>query len=289
MKKHNVLWMLLVLLSFAACKKDKERPSYYKGEMTVLTDDSFKSVTEALAEGYSISYPESRIKVETKKEDLAFLNLLDNKARLIVMSRQLSDAEIAEYKERTQLDFTPARFAADAVLFVVPAQSERTSISMDEIKAGLMSDEKPFVFDGTNSSNLNFVAQQVGKKPSELKFSTLNGNVNVIHELAKYPGKIGVVSLNTFSRPYDPEAEKLRKMVKILPVSVKGTLHQANQESLANMTYPFTRVLYFLVNENGFNLASGFVRFSCTMIGQKIVEKEGLQPYNLYKREVQMR
>lgn len=289
MKKHNVLWMLLVLLSFAACKKDKERPSYYKGEMTVLTDDSFKSVTEALAEGYSISYPESRIKVETKKEDLAFLDLLDNKARLIVMSRQLSDAEIAEYKERTQLDFTPARFAADAVLFVVPAQSERTSISMDEIKAGLMSDEKPFVFDGTNSSNLNFVAQQVGKKPSELKFSTLNGNVNVIHELAKYPGKIGVVSLNTFSRPYDPEAEKLRKMVKILPVSVKGTLHQANQESLANMTYPFTRVLYFLVNENGFNLASGFVRFSCTMIGQKIVEKEGLQPYNLYKREVQMR
>lgn len=287
--KNRVLLFLTVLLCFTACKKDKERPSYYKGEMTVFTDESFKSVTEALAEGYSISYPESEIKVVTKKEDLAFLDLLDNKARLIVMSRDLSEAEKAEYKKRTQLDFTPARFAADAVLFVVPAESEKTSVSMDEIKSGLMSSDKPFIFDGTNSSNLNFVAQEIGKKPSELKFSTINGNTNVINDLAKYPGKIGVISLNTLSRPYDPEAEKLRKMVKILPVSVNGSLYEANPESLEKMSYPFTRVLYFLVNENGFNLANGFIRFSCTQIGQKIVEKEGLQPYNLYRREVQMR
>ena len=287
--KNRVLLFLTLLLCFTACKKDKEGPSYYKGEMTVLTDESFKSVTEALAEGYSISYPESEIKVVTKKEDLAFLDLLDNKARLIVMSRDLSEAEKTEYKKRTQLDFTPARFAADAVLFVVPAESEKTSVSMDEIKSGLMSSDKPFIFDGTNSSNLNFVAQEIGKKPSELKFSTINGNTNVINDLAKYPGKIGVISLNTLSRPYDPEAEKLRKIVKILPVSVNGSLYEANPESLEKMSYPFTRVLYFLVNENGFNLANGFIRFSCTQIGQKIVEKEGLQPYNLYRREVQMR
>jgi phosphate transport system substrate-binding protein len=58
---------------------------------------------------------------------------------------------------------------------------------------------------------------------------------------------------------------------------------------MRKMKYPFTRVLYFLTNEGNFNIANGFIRFSCTHLGQKIVQKEGLQPYNIYKREVQMR
>lgn len=78
-------------------------------------------------------------------------------------------------------------------------------------------------------------------------------------------------------------------MVKVLPVVDKGKSYNADSEGLRTMKYPFTRVLYFLNNESGFNIANGFIRFSCTHLGQKIVQKEGLQPYNLYKREVQMR
>jgi len=74
----------------------------------------------------------------------------------------------------------------------------------------------------------------------------------------------------------------------MLPITVKGKSISISQPSLRSLEYPFTRIDYFLNNEGGFNIASGFIRFSCTQIGQKIVEKEGLQPYNLYKREVQM-
>jgi phosphate transport system substrate-binding protein len=52
----------------SGCKKRRKSPSYNKGEITILTDESFKSVTEALAEGYMINYPETKIKVETKKK-----------------------------------------------------------------------------------------------------------------------------------------------------------------------------------------------------------------------------
>ena len=55
------------------------------------------------------------------------------------------------------------------------------------------------------------------------------------------------------------------------------------------MKYPFTRILYFLTNEGNFGLGNGFIRFSCTQVGQIVVSKEGLQPYNIFKREVQMR
>ncbi len=285
--KIAVVFILSIMLM--GCKKEEKSPSYNKGDLTIFTDESFQSVTEALADGYMINYPETRIKVATKKEDLGFLDLLNGKAKVVVMSRNLTPEEIKTYNERTDLKFLPAKFAADAVVFVVPKDSPKESISMDEINAGLVSDKKEFIFDGTNSSNLNFVAEKLKKQPKDLKFSIIPGNQKIIEELGKYPDKIGVIGLNTFSRPYDKTSEKLREMVKVLPVVDKGKSYTADFEGLRTMEYPFTRVLYFLINEGNFNIANGFIRFSCTHLGQKIVQKEGLQPYNLYKREVQMR
>lgn len=289
--KNSVFVMLLFLLStIVGCSKKEEKSLSYKdGEMTILTDESFKSVTEALAEGYMISYPESKIKVVTKKEDLGFLDLLSNKAKIAVMSKDLSPEEKKAYEEQVDLKFIPAKFAADAVVFVVPKNSEKTSITMEEIVQGMQSEEKNFIFDGANSSNLNFVAQKLKKLPKDLKYSIIPGSANVIEELSKYPNKIGVVGLNTISRPYDKNAEKLRELIKVLPVVSNGKTYSADFEGMREMKYPFTRVLYFLTNEGNFNIANGFIRYSCTHLGQKIVQKEGLQPYNIYPREVQMR
>ena len=289
--KNNFKVIILFVLSIIAvsCKKEDKSPSYYKGDLTILTDESFKSVTEALADGYMINYPEAHLKVVTRKEDLGFLDLLKGKARVAVMSRDLSPEELKAFKEQVGSKFLPARFAADAVVFIVPKNSTRSSISMDEIQNGLLSDKKEFIFDGTNSSNLNYVAQKLKKQPKDLQFSVIPGSENIIEQLNKYPDKIGVIGLNTFSRPYDKTSEKLRDMVKILPVENKGKLYTPDSAGLREMKYPFTRVLYFLTNEGNFNIANGFFRYSCTQLGQMIVQKEGLQPYNIYKREVQMR
>lgn len=289
MSKFKVFILLLLAFVVSCSKKEDKSPSYHKGDMTILTDESFKSVTEALADGYMINYPETKIKVVTKKEDLGFLDLLNDKARIVVMSKELSAEEVKAYEKQADLKFLPAKFAADAVVFLVPKNSPKTSITIEEISEGMQSDEKNFIFDGANSSNLNFVAQKLKKLPKDLKYSIIPGNKNVIEELNKYPDKIGVVGLNTISRPYDKNAEKLRELIKILPVEFKGKLFSPDFEGLREMKYPFTRVLYFLTNEGNFNIASGFIRYSCTQLGQIIVQKEGLQPYNIYRREVQMR
>ena len=284
----NSIFLVIFLLLINCEKKAEPAESYYKGSLTVLADDSFQSVMEALAEGYMINYPDSDIKVENKKEDIALLDLLQKKAKIIVMSRDLSESERKEYERVIDLPYEPAKFAADAVLFVVPKESTINSISYDDIQKELLSDDKKFVFDGTNSSNLNFVAQTFKKKPSELKFSVIDGNANVVEQLSKYPNKIGVISLNTFSRPYSKEAEALRAKVKVLSIQKNGKMYTADAPNLRTMSYPFTRVLYFLKSDGAFTMANGFIRYSCTQLGQIIVEKEGLQKYNLYERQVQM-
>ncbi|WP_345207696.1 substrate-binding domain-containing protein [Chryseobacterium ginsengisoli] len=291
--KNSIKVLILFIFSIVivSCKKEDKSSDvdYKKGDLTILTDESFEGVVDALADGYMINYPDAHIKVVTKKEDLGFIDLLNDKATTVVMSKELSQEEIKTYEERADIKFLPAKFAADAVIFIVPKDSPKESISMEEISQGMQSEDKQFVFNGANSSNLNFVAQKLKKQPKDLKFSVIPGNKNIIEELNKYPDKIGVIGLNTFSRPYDKESEQLRNMVKILPVESKGVLYNTDYDNLRNMEYPFTRVLYFLTREGNFNIANGFIRYSCTQLGQMIVQKEGLQPYNLYKREVQMR
>ncbi|MFC4165307.1 PstS family phosphate ABC transporter substrate-binding protein [Epilithonimonas zeae] len=290
MKK--IFFLLVATFAIAvSCSKEKpkEIDTPNKGEITIETDESFKSVIEALTERYMALNPETKINVIIKKEDLGLLDLLDRKARVVVMSRELSVKEKEAYDKKIDLPWLPGKFAADAVLFVVPKDSPLESISMDEISNELSSDKKRLIFDGTNSSNLNFIAQKFQKNPADLKFSIINGNENVAEQLKNYPDKIGVISYNTISRPFGEEATKLRNELKVLNVVKDNKSYEVSSENLKDMTYPFTRVLYFLSNEAYYGLGNGFIRFSCQQLGQIVVEKEGLQPYNIFRREVQMR
>lgn len=288
--KINILAILFCII-LVSCSKEKKQDidNPNKGEITIEVDESFQSVTEALTERYMALNPQTKINLVIKKEDLALLDFFERKIRVVVLSRELSAKEKETFDKKIDLPWQPAKFAADAVLFVVPKNSALESISMDDIYKELQSEDKRLIFDGTNSSNLNFVAQKFNRKPSELEFSIINGNENVVEQLKKYPDKIGVISYNTISRPFGEEAEKLRKEVKILKIKQGNKTYEPSLSNLKVMTYPFTRILYFLTNEGYYGLGNGFIRFSCTQLGQIVVEKEGLQPYNLYKREVQMR
>ena len=289
--KNSLLLMISLFVLLVSCKKKSSRviDSPQQGEITMEVDESFASVSEALTNRYMALYPSTKINLKIKKEDLAFLDLLEGKARVIVMSRDLSEGEKRAYKKETSLDWLPAKFAADAVVFIVPKDSPRETISVEEIKQILNNSQKDIIFDGTNSSNLNFVAQKINSTPDKLQFSIINGNKNLVEQLNKFPDKIGAIGLNTLSRPYDPEAELLRNSVKVLKVGENNKSYEPRLENLKDMSYPFTRVLYFLTNERYFGLGNGFIRFSCTQLGQIVVSKEGLQPYHLFKREVQMR
>ena len=291
MKNRSLALLICIFTFFVSCKKTEKVlvDDPQQGEITVAADESFQSVTEALTQRYMALNPKTKINLVIKKEDLAFLDLLENKVRVIVMSRDLSEQEKTAYKEKIDLDIVPAKFAVDAVVFVVSKNSVKQSLSMMEIADLLSSDNKSVIFDGTNSSNLNFVAQKLDKKPSELKFSIINGNKNIIDEINKHPEKIGVISLNTISRPYDKESQELRNSVKILPVISNQNAVMPEIATIRDMSYPFSRVLYFLTNEAYYGLGNGLIRFSCQQLGQIVVQKEGLQPYNIFRREVQMR
>jgi phosphate transport system substrate-binding protein len=284
----NKIVLFILFFSLVACSKS-EADAPNKGEIVIVADESFRNVTEALAERYVAHYPETKLNLKFQKEDYALMDLLKQNVRVIVMSRELTDREKKLYKEMVDLPLQPAKFAGDAVVFVVAKNSPRNSISVQEIKDELQSDEKNVIFDGVNASNFNFVAQKLNLKPQNIKYSLIKGNKAIVEQINKFPNSIGAISLNTISNPHSQEAKNLREQIKILPVKDNNVAYEPNRQNIRYMKYPFTRILYFLTNEGYFGLGNGFIRFSCMQKGQIVVSKEGLQPYNIYKREVMMR
>lgn len=284
----NKIVLFILFFSLVACSKS-EADAPNKGEIVIVADESFRNVTEALAERYVAHYPETKLNLKFQKEDYALMDLLKQNVRVIVMSRELTDREKKLYKEMVDLPLQPAKFAGDAVVFIVAKNSPRNSISVQEIKDELQSDEKNIIFDGVNASNFNFVAQKLNLKPQNIKYSLIKGNKAIVEQINKFPNSIGVISLNTISNPHSQEAKNLREQIKILPVKDNNVAYEPNRQNIRYMKYPFTRILYFLTNEGYFGLGNGFIRFSCMQKGQIVVSKEGLQPYNIYKREVMMR
>ena len=284
----NKIVLFILFFSLVACSKS-EADAPNKGEIVIVADESFRNVTEALAERYVAHYPETKLNLKFQKEDYALMDLLKQNVRVIVMSRELTDREKKLYKEMVDLPLQPAKFAGDAVVFVVAKNSPRNSISVQEIIDELQSDEKNVIFDGVNASNFNFVAQKLNLKPQNIKYSLIKGNKAIVEQINKFPNSIGAISLNTISNPHSQEAKNLREQIKILPVKDNNVAYEPNRQNIRYMKYPFTRILYFLTNEGYFGLGNGFIRFSCMQKGQIVVSKEGLQPYNIYKREVMMR
>lgn len=287
----NVFFWCCILFLFSSCNKEKKEEnsdSYYHGQITISTDESFESITKALSDVYSIHYPDAKVNVVAQKENQGFIDLLNKEVDVVVMSRPLTSEEISQYESRIDLPYQPSNFAGEASLFIVPKDSPREFITMEEIEQELSSDKRNIVFDGTNASNLNSVAQVLGKKPQHLKFSIIKGNENLINRIGEFRTKIGVISLNSISRMHSPKAKELRDKIKILPIKVDGKLYDASFQNIKTLKYPFTRILYFLTGEGYFGMANGFIRFSCTSVGQKVVEREGLQKYYDYKREVKI-
>ena len=281
--------LVLSFLFIISCNKKKEADNYRKGEIIVATDESFRNVAEALTERYVAFYPETKINLKFENENLALTDLLNDKVRVAILSRSLTENEKNLYQQKIGSPAKPARFAADALVFVVAKNSPRNSITVDEIKSELLSQERNLILDGVNSSNFNFIAQKFNIKPKDVKCSVLKNNSEIIEKINNYPKSIGIISYNTISRKFSKEAEEYRNKVKILSVVNNGISYEPNRENLKKMTYPFTRVLYFLSNEGYFGVGNGLIRFSCTQIGQIVVSKEGLQPYYIYNREVQMK
>ncbi len=287
--RNNVVWyFMFILFVLYSCKNDNS-DSPQKGNIVIESDDSFQNVSQVLKDRYMLFYPKTKLDLKIVKENVSFQDILNDKARVIVMSRDLTNNEKASFKKKIGFEANPAKFAIDGLVFIVSKSSNIDSLTLSEIKGRLTDGKNSLIFDGANSSNVGTIGAFYKINTKDLKYSTLSSNEEIVEKIDKYPNSIGVISFNTISKPYNEKAIKLRESVRILPViNSNGKSINISEATLKNFSYPFTRTLYFLTSEPYFGLGNGFIRFSCSQKGQIIVSKQGLPPYYIFPRTVKI-
>ncbi len=286
--------LLSAVLSLAACKKERDGETILKGSATVLVDETLLPIIEDQVAVFESDY-DAKITLMPRSEAEAVQALFKDSAQVIILPRNLSDAEREVFASR-KIYPESSKIGTDAIALIANSRHQDTIIALAEIVAFMKGDRtsqtiKGLVFDNLNSSTVRVISERanVDSVPQNDIYS-FRTNEEVIKFIAENSGMIGVVGINWLTQP-NPESADIIRKIKILSVKdINGDkYYYPSQNNLAEGTYPLARDLY-IVNAQSFSgLGVGFSTFIAGDRGQRIILKSGLLPVRIPSRQIMTR
>lgn len=234
---------------------------------------------------------DAKISLVSKSESEVLNSLFDKKVKIAVLARNLTKKELNIFEQRKTFPKI-TKFATDGIAFVSNKSNNDTLIALKDV-IGFMKGErnskiKGLVFDNPNSSTVSYINNLVGLSSlPDKNVYTFKTNNEVLKFVSENDGMIGVVGVNWLSQP-DASMESVIKNINVLSVKglVKEGYYAPSQSNFAEGTYPLLRDLY-IVNCQGYSgLGMGIASFAAGDIGQRIVLKSGLLPFQMPTRKL---
>ena len=290
-------------------KDGKELDGPAKGEITVAVDESFQPIMQAEKMAFEQTFPYTKINLVYKQEGEAVAMLLNDKARVAVITRELTDKEKTVYTDE-KITYRSFKFAGDALALITNKDNRDSMITVNDL-ASIMKGEKKkwsqiskngssedivLVFDGASSSNLTFLVEKFGiDKKEKVSFFATKSNKEVIEYVKTHKNAMGVIGTNWISDGDDPASLGFIKDINVMSVSEKNSTnpedyYQPFGYNLALKRYPLIRQIKLILKEPYMGLGTGFINYMCLEQGQLIVLKGGLLPLTkpLQIRQVKM-
>jgi phosphate transport system substrate-binding protein len=294
MSRFNVYVILLsVVFIFFNCKKnenkDANQESILTGKADIYVDETITPIVEDEAMVFESKY-DAKFTIISKSESEVLNSLFNKKAKIIVIARNLTKKELNVFQQ-SKIVPKITKFAIDGIAFVANKSSNDTLIALKDVidfmKGGRSLKIKGLVFDNPNSSTVSYMNNLAGLNGLAKDVYTFKTNNEVLKFVSENDGMIGVVGVNWLSQP-DASMNSVINNINVL--SVKGLnkegYYAPSQNNFAEGTYPLLRDLY-VVNCQGYDgLGMGFASFVAGDIGQRIVLKSGLLPYQIPTRKL---
>ena len=247
-----------------------------KGEIDISVDETYRPVIEMQGKVFDSSFPDAKVHINYKSEAECFKDYFDKKARLILVTRELTKDELEACKQR-QIYPTTLPLARDAIAVILNNESADTLMDMAVLKGiltGEYNKKYTVVFDNQSSSTVRFITDSVlrGEKLGNNVYAA-KGNTDVVDYVSKNPNAIGFVGVGYVSDSSDPNnTGAFIKTVKIAALKNEktGEFLQPYQAYIALKTYPLTRNLYYINSESYPGLGTGFANFLSYQRGQLI-------------------
>ncbi len=296
-------------VALSGCKEDKKLDSPSQGQITVAADESYQPLTEEITRTYQLLYPRTKFELVFKPEREAIRLMLDDKARICIVSRKLTANE-QRGLDQHRIIGSATRIATDGVALLINKANTDSMMTMNELQGlftkqitrwsqltgGNQSSPVTLVFDNPNSSNLDYMLNRFGvKKLDGLRISTAGSNRGVIAYVRQHPDAIGFIGVNWISDGDGPVSAELSKDIRVVGLSEKenpgsrADYFQPFQQALGLKDYPLRRDVYILSREAHPGLGSGLTNYLIRDAGSLLIEKLGLWPQVPYNREVRFR
>jgi phosphate transport system substrate-binding protein len=298
LKYSKVFGLVAFVFLFAMCnqksKNESVKETILKGSIEIIVDETVKPIVDDQVAVFEGTYYDAKITVKPKSEAEVINDLLNQKAKVVVTTRNLTTEELQRF-EKSKINPRVTPFATDAIALISNKNNNDTLIALktviDFLQGKTDARIKGLVFDNPNSSTVRYMKElaKVKDVPTNGVFS-FKTNDEVIKFVSENDGMIGVVGVNWLSQPSSNMIEVIKK---INVLSVKGLnediYYNPSQNDIAETKYPLARDLY-IINCQGYSgLGMGFASFIAGDIGQRIVLKSGLLPVRTPGRKLKIR
>ncbi len=239
--KTKLMAGLLTAIVMMSCgtKKNEVKDGPTTGTISLGVDESFQRVVEAEKVAFRDNYHFANINLQFKPENEAIADLLNDKVRGAVVTRELTEAEKAVFT-REKITYRSFKFAADGIALLVHPSNKDTLIGLDQLKALLSGREKSWksigssrggdvelVVDKANSSNIKFLVDLFGLGNSGLSVSAAGSNKEVIEYVKSHPNAMGIIGSNWISDGDNPTSLGFIRSVNVMSVAKESSLPKA--------------------------------------------------------------
>lgn len=286
--KHLLSILFLALIVLASCEDDVKKPTdtLTSGEVTISVDETYQPIIREQLQVFDSSYPDAHIKAIYQSESQCFKDFLDQKARVILVTRLLTAQELA-YCESQKMVPDHLEVARDAIAVILHPSSLDTQIGLAQLRGILTGQYKKkytVVFDNSGSSMIRYVQDSVlkGEKLGDNVYAA-GSNDSVIAYVQRNEDAIGLVGLGYVSTKEDETTGSFTNKVRVAAIQNEKdkTFYKPYQAYIALQSYPLSRNLYYIKNETYPGLGRGFTNFLIKDRGQLIFKQSSLFPLQL--------
>lgn len=294
----NILFVISVSFTLSSCGDDtpKHADTLSKGTIDISADESYQPIIDEELKVFDSIYPEAKITIHYKPEAECFKDYFDNKARLILVTRDLTATE-KQVCDQKKIWPSSMKVARDGIAVIMNNESKDSILDMDALKGiltGVYKTKYTVVFDNQSSGMLRYVTDTLlkGNKLGSNVFAA-KGNQDVIDYVAKNPAAIGFVGMSyVYANEDTSSAGTFINTVKVVAMQNDSDrqFYKPYQAYVALKSYPLSRNLYYINSESYHGLGTGFANFLVSQGGQLIFLHAHLFPLqsNLVIREAKM-
>jgi phosphate transport system substrate-binding protein len=295
------LLLSVTLLLFISCGTDFKKPysdTPTSGIVSISSDETLQPLIDSEKDTFMGLYQYAKLNITHTSEANCFANLINDSAKVIIVSRKLNDKENNYFKSRNLIPVT-TKIALDAIAIIVNKKNNDSLLTVKQLTSILSGQTSNWnqiyptstlgkisvVFDNNGSSNVRYLQDKLleGKPLSSNCFAS-QSNPAVVKYVEENENAIGIIGVSWISDWDDKNSKGFLSKIKVMDLTTADNpiypddYYKPYQAYIALSQYPLIREVYMINREGRAGLGTGFVSFVAGDAGQRIIRMAGLLP-----------